>query len=83
MVTGHKPPSTPVTADIYKNLGLPFYKLWREESEENEGVAGDWSEILGAKEVASLNVKGGASSVAALKEDGKGKGKKIARRGRV
>jgi len=69
MVTGHNPPSTPVTAEMYKNLGFPFYKLWGEEP-KNAGVAGSWGSIVGAKEVASVNAKGGVSS-SALKSVGK------------
>jgi len=75
MVTGKNPPSTPVTAEMYKILGFPFYKLW-----ENEvmGVAGEWGKILGAKEVASLNAKGGVD-MNAVSDGEKGKGKEVIR----
>jgi hypothetical protein len=56
LVTGLEPPATPVTADTYKKMGLPFYHLFREDG-KLDGVAGSWGEIVGTKKVASQNMK--------------------------
>jgi hypothetical protein len=59
LVTGLDPPETPITPDMYKELGLPFYDLWREDGKE-DGVAGLWGSLMGAMEVASKNMKAAA-----------------------
>lgn len=56
LVTGLEPPESPITPETYKQMGLPFYQLRRDEGEK-EGVAGLWGSIMGSKEVASKNMK--------------------------
>ena len=53
LVTGFNPPETPITAQTYEQMGLPFYRLWRDEGKE-DGVAGVWSGLKGVAEVASM-----------------------------
>ena len=67
LVTGLQLPETPITPDMYRRLGLPFYQLWRDEAKE-AGVAGSWGPIMGAKAVASKNMK--QKNVPAFKSDG-------------
>lgn len=43
------PPETPITAQTYKELGLPFYNLLRDECKE-PGVAGEWGWLNGVAE---------------------------------
>ncbi|KAK0612792.1 hypothetical protein B0T17DRAFT_583367 [Bombardia bombarda] len=65
LVTGLHPPETPVTAAMYKQLGLPFFQLWRDEASKGKGVAGAaWDDlnIMGVAEVAAKN-KASASAV--------------------
>jgi hypothetical protein len=50
------PPATPITPDTYKQMGLPFYQLWRDEGKAG-GIAGNWGSINGAMAVASANIK--------------------------
>src|SRR5271154_3035491 len=52
LVTGLNPPETPITAQTYKQMGLPFYRLWRDEGKE-DGVAGAWGGLMGVADVAS------------------------------
>jgi hypothetical protein len=56
IVTGMDPPATPITPDTYKQMGLPFYQLWQDESKAS-GVAGKWGAVNGAMAVASANMK--------------------------
>jgi hypothetical protein len=56
LVTGEEPLESPITPYTYKELGLPFYQLWRNE-DEGDGVAGQWGAIAGVKAVASKNMK--------------------------
>jgi hypothetical protein len=56
LVTGLEPPETPVTAETYKQMGLPFYRLWRDEGKE-DGVAGVWGDLMGVAEVAGKKKK--------------------------
>lgn len=56
LVTGLEPPEMPITPETYKELGLPFYQLERNEDKE-DGVAGLWGPIMGVKEVASKKMK--------------------------
>ena len=56
LVTGMSPPTTPVTPDVYKKLGLPFFSLWRDETKE-AGVSGTWGTLKGAKQTATWNMK--------------------------
>lgn len=55
-LTGLNPPQTPINAQMYKRLGLPFYSLWRDEGKE-DGVAGTWGGLAGVAEVASQGRK--------------------------
>ena len=55
-LTGLNPPQTPINAQMYKRLGLPFYSLWRDEGKE-DGVAGTWGDLAGVAEVASKGRK--------------------------
>jgi len=43
-------------------MGLPFFKLWRDEAEEEDGVAGTWGSIVGVAEAASRNAGRGRRS---------------------
>jgi hypothetical protein len=63
-VTGLEPPETPMTPETYKQMGLPFYQLWRDEGKK-DGVAGLWGSIVGSKVVASKNMKQKAASYGA------------------
>jgi hypothetical protein len=56
LVTGLNPPETPISTQTYKEMGLPFYRLWRDEGKE-DGVAGVWGDLMGVAEVASKNGK--------------------------
>lgn len=56
LVTGLKPPDTPITPDTYETLGMPFYQLWRDEA-KGAGVSGKWGDVKGAKATASWNLK--------------------------
>jgi hypothetical protein len=56
LVTGLNPPETRITTQTYKQMGLPFYKLWRDEGKE-DGVAGVWGGLMGVAEVASKKMK--------------------------
>ncbi|EXK25027.1 hypothetical protein FOMG_18285 [Fusarium oxysporum f. sp. melonis 26406] len=62
LVTGHAPPETPVTADVYAQMGLTFFKLWSDEHRAVNSVAGDWCNIVGAAEVTKRNAKKGKGS---------------------
>ena len=55
-LTGLNPPRTPINAQMYKQMGLPFYSLWRDEGKE-DGVAGAWGGLRGVAEVASKGRK--------------------------
>lgn len=55
-LTGLDPPQTPISAQMYKQMGLPFYDLWRDEGKE-DGVAGAWDGLVGVAEVASKGRK--------------------------
>jgi hypothetical protein len=55
LVTGFDPPKTPITVRMYQEMGLPFYKLWRDE--EKEGVAGEWGALIGVDAAESKNMK--------------------------
>lgn len=58
LVTNLEPPTTPVTAQTYKDMGLPFYRLGRDNERSVDGIAGSWSGgIKGAMETASANMK--------------------------
>lgn len=48
-VTGLPPPSTPITAETYASMGLPFFHLWRDES-KTLGVAGQWEKLMGLED---------------------------------
>jgi hypothetical protein len=51
-VTGIKAPSTPITPELYKRYGYPFFKLYEEKS----GVKGDFQ---GLKSVGALDQQKG------------------------
>jgi len=57
LVTGLEAPEKTITAQMYKEMGLPFFKLWRDDAEE-DGVAGVWESLIGVAEAASKNAKG-------------------------
>jgi hypothetical protein len=59
LVIGHAPPETPITADIYAQIGLKFFKLWNDKYRAINSVSGDWGNIVGAAEVAKRNAKKG------------------------
>jgi hypothetical protein len=65
LVTGHAPPETPVTADLYAQMGLNFFRQWRDEHLAVNNVSGDWSYLVGAAQVAMRNAKKGKGSVSA------------------
>jgi hypothetical protein len=67
LVTGMDAPPTPITPDTYMQMGLPFYKLWREDSAK-DSVAGKWSPVNGAMAVASANMKGSWKEVSKKSE---------------
>ncbi|KAK7402694.1 hypothetical protein QQX98_011558 [Neonectria punicea] len=48
-VTGFPPTSTPVTAETYASMGLPFFHLWRDELKA-PGVAGQWERLMGLED---------------------------------
>ena len=60
LVTRLDPPETPITPQMYKDMGLPFFKLWRDEAKE-DGVAGVWGPLMGVAEAASKNAKRGSN----------------------
>lgn len=62
LLAGLDPPETPVTPDVYKKLGLPFFQL-PETREGVDGVAGQWGRMKGAKSVAATNLKVGSKSM--------------------
>lgn len=55
-VTGLSPPETPISAQTYQDMGLTFFKLWRDELAA-DGVAGEWGSIMGVSNVAAVNAK--------------------------
>ncbi len=55
LVTGMPPPKTPITPDTYERMGLPFYRLWREDGEA-EGIVSAWASVKSAMAVASGNL---------------------------
>ncbi|KAK3167766.1 hypothetical protein OEA41_010895 [Lepraria neglecta] len=55
-LTGLNSPRTPINAQMYKQMGLPFYSLWRDEGKE-DGVASAWGGLVGVAEVASKSRK--------------------------
>ncbi|KAH8744419.1 hypothetical protein F5882DRAFT_446538 [Hyaloscypha sp. PMI_1271] len=56
LVTGLDPPKTPVTAELYKKMGLPFYRLSRDDGKE-DGVAGSFSGLVGVADGANKKRK--------------------------
>lgn len=54
LVTGLNPPETPISAQTYKEMGLPFYRMWRDEGKK-DGVAGAWDDMIGVAEIVSKN----------------------------
>jgi hypothetical protein len=66
-LTGLEPPKTPITAQICKQLGLPFYSLWRNERKK-DGIADTWDGLIGVAEVASKNKKSLQQDPTALSE---------------
>ncbi|KAF2246981.1 hypothetical protein BU26DRAFT_567307 [Trematosphaeria pertusa] len=52
-VTGLNPPETPISAQTYQEIGLPFFKLWRDELSA-DGVAGQWDSITGVADAMAL-----------------------------
>ncbi|KAI6754861.1 hypothetical protein HG530_012613 [Fusarium avenaceum] len=65
LVTGHAPPETPVTADLYAQMGLSFFRQWKDEHLVVNNVSGDWSNLVGAAQVAMRNAKKGKGSISA------------------
>ncbi|KAI5459563.1 hypothetical protein BGZ63DRAFT_254666 [Mariannaea sp. PMI_226] len=59
-VTGLPPPSSPITAETYSSMGLPFFHLWRDESKA-PGIAGQWDQLMGLEDSASGRVAPGPS----------------------
>ncbi|KAH7129973.1 hypothetical protein B0J13DRAFT_627109 [Dactylonectria estremocensis] len=72
LVAGYAPPETPVTADVYAQMGLDFFKLWKDEHRAVSGVSGNWGGIVGAAEVARRNAKKGKGSSSASVTGGDG-----------
>jgi len=75
-VTGRRPPSTPITPDLYRYMGMPFYRLWRDNDGDDDrpdggrgtaaGVPGAlWGSqpIVGVKEAASQAMKAASGPV--------------------
>ncbi|KAL6408503.1 uncharacterized protein AUP68_08360 [Ilyonectria robusta] len=56
LVTSLDPPKTPITSEIYHELGLPLYQLPRKGNEESK-IAGQWGELQGAKEISTQNFR--------------------------
>jgi hypothetical protein len=67
LLTGLNSPGTPINAQMYKKMGLPFYRLWRDEGKE-DGVAGTWGGLMGVSEVASKSRKHKQKYAALLSE---------------
>ncbi|KIL88375.1 hypothetical protein FAVG1_08454 [Fusarium avenaceum] len=65
LVTGYAPPETPVTADLYAQMGLNFFRQWKDEHLAVNNVSGDWSNLVGAAQVAMRNAKKGSGSISA------------------
>lgn len=64
MVTGLDPPESPIMPSVYFDMGLPFYKLWRDETQK-DGVAGVWGSLMGVAEAASkISKRGGKMGMA-------------------
>jgi hypothetical protein len=55
-VTGLRAPETPITARTYNQMGLPFFKLWRDELAA-DGTAGEWDSIMGVSHIAAANTR--------------------------
>lgn len=64
-VTGKEPPTTPITAKTYANHGLPFFKIYAEES----NIKGDFEGIKSIKAIDKAKAKVPAGEAA----DGKRK----------
>ena len=47
-VTGLAPPKSPISAKTYADLGLPYYKIWKEET---SSVKGDFKRIKSVKAI--------------------------------
>ncbi|KAF2188394.1 hypothetical protein K469DRAFT_661153 [Zopfia rhizophila CBS 207.26] len=73
-VTGLSPPETPLSAQTYQDMGLPFFKLWRDELAA-DGVAGQWGSITGVADVVAVNAKVRQGSMD--RDDGYGKWGKL------
>lgn len=57
LVTGLNPPASPITADMYHRLGLPFFRAWRDEAKGPGVTAPPWSAgIKGVAETAVANM---------------------------
>ncbi|KAM6506535.1 hypothetical protein FSOLCH5_013510 [Fusarium solani] len=63
-VTGLQPPSTPITAETYAAMALPFFSSWRDEAAA-PGVAGRWDDLLGLE-------GSHAAPVGGMRRDGRG-----------
>lgn len=79
-VTGLPAPETPVTAETYAALGLPFFQLMGKDGKKmggkgSGGVAGEWSGLMGVNEAV-----GKAAGLADPKKKGKWKGKEKEKR---
>ena len=56
LVTGLPPPPSPITAETYAQMGLPFFQLWRDE-QRTADIESQWHNIMGPVEVASAKLK--------------------------
>ncbi|EXA32954.1 hypothetical protein FOVG_15926 [Fusarium oxysporum f. sp. pisi HDV247] len=59
LVTGHAPPETPITADMYAQMGLSFFKLWSDEQRAVNNISGDWGSVVGVAEAVRRKAKKG------------------------
>ncbi|KAM0080756.1 hypothetical protein ACKRZS_007079 [Fusarium odoratissimum] len=59
LVTGHAPPETPITADMYAQMGLSFFKLWSDEHRAVNNMSGDWGSVVGVAEAVRRKAKKG------------------------
>lgn len=59
LVTGHAPPETPITADIYAQMGLSFFKLYGDEYRAVNDVSEGWGSVMGVAEVVRRKAKKG------------------------
>lgn len=70
-VTGLAPPKSPISAKTYADLGLPFYKIW----EENTTIEGGLEGVKSLKSIDNIKKAKGNNSSSGLAKAEKGESK--------